>query len=132
MTERTEKKRSGGRLLIIALAIALGAWVVLREREKPPLPRDENALTCIAPTGSVSSVGRFEWKFELPAGGTFELRLYDNSYVVLGELPDLTETFYELDPAVAEQLPEAFIWEIIAHDADGTDLGICRSEVTRL
>ncbi len=94
MTERTDKKRSRGRNIVLALAIALGAWVVLREREKPALPRDPDALTCVAPSGAVASVGRFEWSYVLPEGGSFELRLYDASYNVLGELPDLAETFY--------------------------------------
>jgi len=128
----------GRRIALVATATAAGLVALLfvtRElgngsRSTVPDARDHElggaSLELLAPVGPVDpggSFGPFRWRFELPPGGHFEVRVYDRGAPDGASLrPTITSerlTEPEWTPTTTAAWPDAIRWEVVARDASG-------------
>jgi hypothetical protein len=110
---------------LLATAAAVLAFLWLRPSAPAPDPMDgvfvgEGGIRALAPQGTVPGFDRFEWDFELPAGGRFELRIWDAA--AAEGTPPLVELELETthwEPGPGRMLPRAVRWEVRAFGPTG-------------
>jgi hypothetical protein len=93
------RRRYGPVLLAAAALLAVATWVVVgRQRaENRPLPRTTlgPGAGCITPAGEVEAWGTFQWNFDLPPNGSFELSIFDATERSAGARVHLEEHLVE-------------------------------------
>lgn len=91
------------------------------------------AMADLWPAGEVSEYNRFEWRADLPAGGSYELRIWDPA---APERPlmlqkGLRESRWNPTAAQAAALPARIEWEVRVIGVDRQDLGSARARASR-
>jgi len=121
----------------VALAwIGWAAWSRLGSDPNGTSPPDFAlglAIRDLWPSAEVSEYNRFEWRAELPAGGSYELRIWDPSAPErpLVHEKGLRESRWIPTPAKAAALPAKIEWEVRAIGIDRQDLGAARARASR-
>ena len=123
------------RWLIAGGTIAAGLliWLSFVARETDPLDGLSNepmgvGITLVHPVDAVDVYAPFQWQCELPAGGWFEVRVFEEvdgfAGTPLAESGRLGESTWQPDAAIMEGWPDSIVWTLeVFTGANASDSG---------
>ena len=121
---------SGLAALFLAVALYLN-----RSTPEQPVWMGEGELQIDHPRGAVESFQRLAWKGELPAGGEFQVRVWNTSDAAPGTSPVLLhhtiENHWEPNPDELAGLTDRITIEVSSHSVDGSLVEVARSTAER-
>ncbi len=126
-------------LAAAGILIAVSAWSIGRfggESDRPAGDDERirlgSSVRCSSPIGTVDVIEEFHWQGELPAGGYFELIVYDGeSGRELFRATELEQPSYRITDAERRAIDGRLRWRVVMKDVAGSELGFDEKRAER-